>query len=98
MLRPPPRSTLFPYTTLFRSRANQILTENLNTLHLMAAALIKYETIDVGQIDQIMEGKDPSPPADWDDNGDSPTPGATQSEQPKSDTKDGSIGGPASSH
>ena len=79
-------------------RANQILTENLNTLHLMSAALIKYETIDASQIDQIMEGKDPSPPADWDDNDDSPAASATKSEKPKSDTKDGPIGGPASSH
>src|SRR5437764_3495495 len=25
MIRPPPRSTLFPYTTLFRSHANEII-------------------------------------------------------------------------
>src|SRR5690554_7648896 len=31
MLRPPPRSTLFPYTTLFRSLG--IDTENLQVLH-----------------------------------------------------------------
>src|SRR5439155_13012201 len=31
MLRPPPRSTLFPYTTLFRSRAggSEVLDEHL---------------------------------------------------------------------
>src|SRR5437762_7663375 len=28
MLRPPPRSTLFPYTTLFRSRAVGVSTHN----------------------------------------------------------------------
>src|SRR5437879_8533352 len=28
MLRPPPRSTLFPYTTLFRSSNNERLTTN----------------------------------------------------------------------
>src|SRR5437773_6944203 len=27
MIRPPPRSTLFPYTTLFRSRLNSIAVE-----------------------------------------------------------------------
>ena len=33
----------------------------------MADALMKYETIDSSQIDQIMEGKAPDPPADWTD-------------------------------
>src|SRR5205823_14680799 len=32
MSLPPPRSTLFPYTTLFRSRV-QIVTQNLSALH-----------------------------------------------------------------
>src|SRR5688572_32691237 len=30
MLRPPPRSTLFPYTTLFRSRASFVTDAGLN--------------------------------------------------------------------
>ena len=30
-------------------------------MHLMADALMKYETIDSDQIDQIMEGKVPMP-------------------------------------
>src|SRR3712207_6893576 len=29
MIRRPPRSTLFPYTTLFRSRINEILDERI---------------------------------------------------------------------
>ncbi|MDZ7735729.1 MAG: ATP-dependent zinc metalloprotease FtsH [Gammaproteobacteria bacterium] len=49
------------------SRAEKILTENLDKLHLMAEALIKYETIDSDQIDDIMQGKTPRPPAGWDD-------------------------------
>ncbi len=36
-------------------------------LHLMADALMKYETIDGDQIDQIMEGHEPDPPAGWQD-------------------------------
>src|SRR5690349_23137738 len=32
MNRPPPRSTLFPYTTLFRSGGGVISTEQLSTL------------------------------------------------------------------
>lgn len=46
-------------------RAKQIILANLDKLHLMAEGLIKYETIDAKQIKQIMEGKEPSPPDDW---------------------------------
>ena len=48
-------------------RAEQILTENLDKLHVMAEALLKYETIDRNQIDAIMKGDVPPPPKDWDD-------------------------------
>jgi cell division protease FtsH len=41
----------------------------------MAAALIKYETIDDGQIRDIMAGKEPKPPEGWDNSGpDAPAP------------------------
>jgi cell division protease FtsH len=46
-------------------RAHQLLTDNLEKLHMMAQALIKYETIDSQQIKEIMSGKEPSPPDDW---------------------------------
>lgn len=46
-------------------RAKTILTDNLACLHLMAEGLIKYETIDSSQIKEIMDGKAPSPPDDW---------------------------------
>lgn len=46
-------------------RAEQILHDNIDKLHLMAQSLIKYETIDSKQIAEIMEGKEPSPPAGW---------------------------------
>ncbi len=48
-------------------RAADILKANEDKLHLMASALMKYETIDSGQIDSIMEGKEPGPPDDWSD-------------------------------
>ena len=47
-------------------RAKEILTEKITSLHLMAEALVKYETIDMSQIQEIMAGNPPSPPADWD--------------------------------
>ena len=48
-------------------RSVGILKENENLLHLMADALMKYETIDAHQIDEIMQGKKPGPPKDWGD-------------------------------
>lgn len=46
-------------------RARAILTENLDKMHLMAEALLQYETIDSEQIDQIMAGRRPDPPKGW---------------------------------
>ena len=77
--------------------AKQILVDNLDKLHLMAEALIQYETLNATQIDDIMEGREPSPPSDWDidetegPSGDSPAP---------TDSKagEGPIGGPAEEH
>ncbi len=46
-------------------RAKEILVSKMDTLHLMAQSLIKYETIDFKQIQEIMSGKEPSPPEDW---------------------------------
>jgi cell division protease FtsH len=61
-------------------RSERILKENLDKLNLMADALMKYETIDHFQIDDIMEGKVPRPPQNWDEtpptDGDSPVKSA----------------------
>lgn len=46
-------------------RAKELLVANMNKLHMMAESLIKYETIDSKQIQEIMSGKEPTPPADW---------------------------------
>ena len=47
------------------NRTKQLLTENLDKLHVMAKTLLEYETIDVPQIDAIMEGREPPPPMGW---------------------------------
>ena|SRR5690349_4229337 len=49
------------------TRAKGIVESNLDKLHTMAEALIKYETIDEEQLKDIMAGKVPKPPAGWDD-------------------------------
>ena len=53
------------------SRATKLIQDNLDKMHLMADALMKYETIDSSQIDEIMEGKTPSAPESWSDDDDS---------------------------
>ncbi len=47
------------------ARSTALLTEHMDKLHLMAKALLEYETIDVPQIDAIMEGRDVPPPMGW---------------------------------
>ena len=68
-------------------RATQLLTENMDKLHVMADALLTYETIDQPQIDAIMRGERPGPPSDWQN-----APPAPGSEPPPAA---GSVGGPA---
>jgi cell division protease FtsH len=77
------------------ARAKEILKQNIDKLHVMAKALVKYETIDSDQIKDIMSGKEPRPPADWEDLPDSSS--AAGPKAPESESK-GSIGGPASEH
>ena len=71
--------------------ARQILTDNRDKLDAMADALMKYETIDAEQIDDIMAGRVPREPRDWSGGtGTSGTPPAVQGERPETP-----IGGPA---
>ncbi|WP_261873106.1 ATP-dependent zinc metalloprotease FtsH [Vibrio rarus] len=59
------------------ARARQILEENMDIMHSMKDALMKYETIDAGQIDDLMERKsDIREPAGW---GEQPTRSAEES-------------------
>jgi len=48
-------------------RSEKIISENMDVLHAMKDALMKYETIDALQIDDLMDRKTPRPPADWTD-------------------------------
>ncbi|QDW66043.1 ATP-dependent zinc metalloprotease FtsH [Luteimonas granuli] len=47
------------------ARTSQILTDNIDKLHAMAKLLLEYETIDVPQIDAIMEGREAPAPMGW---------------------------------
>jgi cell division protease FtsH len=79
-------------------RARTLLTENINVLHNMAKALIKYETIDAGQIDELMAGREAPPPKDWDEQMEPPVDPGNGSSKARDIKSDGSIGGPASQH
>jgi cell division protease FtsH len=60
-------------------KAETLLQDNISILHKMADALMKWETIDKSQIDDLMAGKDPKPPADTNDSTNKP-------DTPKQDT------------
>jgi cell division protease FtsH len=76
--------------------SQRLLEDNVDKLHLMAEALMTYETIDSDQIDDIMAGREPREPGDWggdsgdDSNAAEKTPGAPDTGSP--------IGGPAGEH
>jgi cell division protease FtsH len=72
-------------------RALGLVKSNLHLLHLMADALMRYETIDSSQIDQIMEGHEPDPPEGWNE-----SDSVASGEADASDTDERpTIGGPA---
>jgi cell division protease FtsH len=77
-------------------RARSILKAHADKLQVMARALMKYETLDQAQIKDIMEGREPRPPEDWEDPDDS----LTKKSGKKAPASDGPvpIGGPASEH
>ena len=53
--------------------ARKILTDNREKLDVMAGALLKYETIDEEQLKDIMAGRVPRAPKDWEESGTSST-------------------------
>ena len=83
--------------------AKGILEENRSKLDMMAEALMKYETIDRFQIDDIMAGKEPRPPKNW---GDSGPAGGVKAEEPEQapepkgsdDGRQPGVGRPAGEH
>jgi len=55
-------------------RAETILNEHIEKLHIMTKLLMKYETIDSDQIDAIMEEREPGAPKGWTDSSTTPPP------------------------
>ena len=78
-------------------RSEGLLRDNLDKLHAMADALIKYETIDSEQIDDIMAGRPPREPAEASSDSEPPATGsATGLDKDRRGEKP--IGGPAQQH
>jgi len=76
-------------------RAKEILESNMDKLHVMAEALVKYETIDETQIKDIMNGRTPKPPADWDDSVGTPKAKRPEGGEPAGEPP---LGTPAGQH
>ena len=73
-------------------RAEKVLKDHRDILEAMSKALMKYETLDNDQLDDLMVGKDPKPPADWhDDNNHDETESEESKEMPGHDEKQSSI-------
>ncbi|RZQ56465.1 ATP-dependent zinc metalloprotease FtsH [Pseudidiomarina tainanensis] len=71
-------------------RAKRILEENVDILHTMKDALMKYETIDADQIDDLMNRRDVREPRDWqqrDNNKSGGDDGKAEGSQPVSTSK-----------
>ncbi|MFM5554645.1 ATP-dependent zinc metalloprotease FtsH [Aeromonas veronii] len=65
-------------------RAKQILLDNMDVLHSMKDALMKYETIDAKQIDDLMARREVRAPSNWhDEHGDTPQGGSTVAAEAK---------------
>ena len=76
-------------------RAEKILKDNIDKLHIMTDLLMKYETIDSEQIDAIMEGREPGAPKDWDDSSSTPPSSPSTSTDSDTDTDEDPRGEPA---
>jgi cell division protease FtsH len=72
--------------------AKSLIESHSMQLDMMADALMKYETINGGQIDQIMQGQEPDPPEGWQDN--EPDVPSDSQDSSEADSRP-PIGGPA---
>ena len=85
------------------AKAKKLLEANMDILHNMKDALMKYETLDASQIDDLMKRKEVRSPKGWDDgpssgvkaapSDDKNTPADTDAAN-KKDKKSGPVGGP----
>jgi len=74
------------------ARSKQILLDNMDVLHSMKDALMKYETIDAKQIDDLMARREVRAPSNWhDEHGDTPQGGSSVAAEAKSADEAASV-------
>ena len=82
--------------------AKKVLQGHVDKLHIMAEALIKYETIESKQIKEIMAGQKPTPPSGWVEDNDNHKKASgtevqdTTSTTSSTESKDGEVVGSVS--
>jgi len=77
------------------ARAETILKDNIDILHAMSEALMKYETLDSEQLDDLMARRAVRQPANWDDSSDGKNSGNLQSKSNVDKPDDDVLGDPA---
>jgi cell division protease FtsH len=68
------------------ARAREIIEVNSDKIEVMANALLEWETLDSAQVDQIMAGEEPTPPADVSSKDTRPKGGASANPKETDDT------------
>ena len=76
------------------ARAREMLVENRDILDSMSEALMKYETIDAPQIDDLMARREVRPPKGWTDDGSTGGGNATAPTEAKDDVADSATPAP----
>jgi cell division protease FtsH len=73
-------------------RARTIIDDNSDKVEAMAQALLEWETLDSSQVDEIMAGKEPTPPEKLDENsppeGDDSSEDSSGKDEPELDESD----------
>ena len=64
------------------ARAREIIETHRDEMEVMAQSLLEWETLDSNQVDEIMKGKQPTPPAEKSDNN-TPSDSGSASEGPR---------------
>jgi cell division protease FtsH len=77
------------------ARAETILKDNIDILHAMSEALMKYETLDSEQLDDLMARRAVRQPANWDDSSNGKDSGNLQSKPNVDKPNDDVLGDPA---
>jgi len=76
------------------ARAREMLVDNRDILDSMSEALMKYETIDAPQIDDLMARREVRPPKGWTDDGSTGGGNATAPTEAKDDVADSATPAP----